>query len=236
MAVLDPGFHARAIGIATEMVADGALEAAGARGVLDRRFGVLDESTPHVFAHRVRSHLSFRSVWFRNAVRGAIGLAIAVAIAEITDAQHGFWVVLGTMSVLRSSAFGTGATTVRAVGGTAVGVVIASAIMLAVADHTALLWLLLPLGVFVSGIAPSMISFVAGQAAFSVTVIMLFNIVQPVGWKVGLTRIEDVAIGCGVSIVVGVLFWPAVRPRRSGAPCPTPSWRTRATWRTRWTG
>ena len=207
-AALDPGFHARAIGIATEMVADGALEAAGARGVLDRKFGILDESTTHVFAHRVRSHLSLRSVWFRNAVRGAIGLAIAVAIAEITDVQHGFWVVLGTMSVLRSSVFGTGATAVRAVGGTAVGVVIASAIMLGVADHTALLWALLPVGVFVSGIAPSMISFVAGQAAFSVTVIMLFNIVQPVGWKVGLTRIEDVAIGCGVSIVVGVLFWP----------------------------
>jgi hypothetical protein len=39
-------------------------------------------------------------------------------------------------------------------------------------------------------------------------VIILFNIIQPVGWRVGLTRIEDVAIGCGVSIVVGLLFWP----------------------------
>jgi hypothetical protein len=29
-----------------------------------------------------------------------------------------------------------------------------------------------------------------------------------VGWTVGLLRIEDVAIGCGVSLVVGVLFWP----------------------------
>jgi hypothetical protein len=39
-------------------------------------------------------------------------------------------------------------------------------------------------------------------------VIILFNIIEPTGWKVGLTRIEDVAIGCGVSIVVGFLFWP----------------------------
>jgi hypothetical protein len=39
-------------------------------------------------------------------------------------------------------------------------------------------------------------------------VVILFNIIQPVGWRVGLTRIEDVAIGCGVSIVVGLLFWP----------------------------
>jgi hypothetical protein len=39
-------------------------------------------------------------------------------------------------------------------------------------------------------------------------VVILFNIIEPVGWRVGLTRIEDVAIGCGVSIVVGLLFWP----------------------------
>ena len=86
--------------------------------------------------------------------------------------------------------------------------VIGSAIMVGIADHSVLLWVLLPLAVFIAGMAPSMISFAAGQAAFTLTVIILFNIIQPVGWKVGLTRIEDVAIGCGVSVVVGLLFWP----------------------------
>jgi uncharacterized membrane protein YccC len=80
--------------------------------------------------------------------------------------------------------------------------------MVGVADHTVLLWVLLPLVVFLAGAAPAMLSFVAGQAAFTLTVVILFNIIEPVGWKVGLTRIEDVAIGCGVSLVVGVLFWP----------------------------
>ena len=93
---------------------------------------------------RLVSHLSFRSVWFRNAVRGAAGLALAVAVVEVTDVQHGFWVVLGTLSVLRSNALGTGATALRAVGGTAVGFVVGSAIMIGVADHSALLWVLLP--------------------------------------------------------------------------------------------
>jgi hypothetical protein len=36
----------------------------------------------------------------------------------------------------------------------------------------------------------------------------LFNLIAPVGWTVGLLRIEDVAIGCGVSLVVGIVFWP----------------------------
>jgi uncharacterized membrane protein YccC len=52
------------------------------------------------------------------------------------------------------------------------------------------------------------ISFAAGQAAFTVTLLVLYNILAPVGWEVGLVRIEDVAIGAAVSVVVGFLFWP----------------------------
>jgi uncharacterized membrane protein YccC len=207
-ATLDPGFHARAVGIATEMVADAALEAAGADVEFDRRLGMVELSDPHPIARRVFSHLSFRSVWFRNAVRGGVALGLAVAVAEVTNVQHGFWVVLGTLSVLRSNALGTGATALRAVGGTTLGFIVGAVITVGVGDHTALLWALLPLAVLLAGIAPSMISFVAGQAAFTLTVIILFNIIAPAGWRVGLTRIEDVAIGCGVSIVVGLLFWP----------------------------
>jgi uncharacterized membrane protein YccC len=205
--VLDPSFHVRALGNATEMVADAALSAAGAQTVVDRTLGATD-TTPRTFGHRVVSHLSFRSVWFRNSVRGAAGLALAVAVVEVTDVAHGFWVVLGTLSVLRTNALGTGATALRAVGGTAVGFVIGSAIMIGVSDHTILLWVLLPVAVLISGAAPSMISFAAGQAGFTLVVIILFNIIEPAGWKVGLTRFEDVAIGCAVSVVVGLLFWP----------------------------
>jgi hypothetical protein len=205
---LDPGFHARVLGIATELVADAALEAAGAEPVSDRTLAMADESAPQALAHRLLSHLSFRSVWFRNALRGAVGLALAVAVVEVTNVQHGFWVVLGTMSVLRSNAVGTGATALRAVGGTALGFVVGSVLMIGIADHSVLLWVVLPLAVLFSGMAASMVSFAAGQAAFTLVVIILFNIIQPIGWKVGLTRIEDVAIGCGVSVVVGLLFWP----------------------------
>jgi uncharacterized membrane protein YccC len=205
---LDPGFHARWFGIAVGMVADATLEAAGGAPAYDRRVRMPGESVAQRFSQRLVSHLSYRSVWFRNAVRGAAGLALAVAVVEITDVQHGFWVVLGTLSVLRSNALGTGATALRAIGGTAIGFVVGSAIMIGVSDHTVLLWVLLPLAVLVSGIAPSMISFAAGQAAFTLVVIILFNIIDPEGWRVGLTRIEDVAIGCGVSVVVGLLFWP----------------------------
>jgi len=205
---LDPSFQARALAIATGMVAEAAVEAAGARSTRDRILGASEGDGSRPTWTRLGYYLSFRSVWFRNAFRGATGLALAVAVIEITDVEHGFWVVLGTLSVLRSSALGTGATALRAVLGTGVGVVIGSALMIGLGSHPEVLWLLLPLAVVISGTVPSMISFAAGQAGFTVVVIILFNIIAPSGWRVGLTRIEDVAIGCAVSVAVGLLFWP----------------------------
>ena len=60
----------------------------------------------------------------------------------------------------------------------------------------------------VAAYAPGAAPFAVGQAAFTVTVAVLFNLLVPVGWRVGVVRIEDVAIGCAVSLVVGGLFWP----------------------------
>ena len=84
--------------------------------------------------------------------------------------------------------------------------------MLAVGSDEALLWVVLPVVVLLAGYGPA-VSFAAGQAAFTVTVVVLFNLIQPAGWRVGLIRIEDVAVGVGVGVLVGVLFWP-----RGGGP------------------
>jgi uncharacterized membrane protein YccC len=153
-------------------------------------------------------HASVRSVWFRNSLRGAVGLAVAVYIAQRTGLQHGFWVVLGTLSVLRSNALGTGRSIVSALAGTAVGIVVGALLVIGIGTHEAVLWGVLPLAVFLAAYSPRAISFAAGQAGFTVVLFVLFNIIQPVGWSVGLVRVEDVAIGFAISLLVGLLFWP----------------------------
>lgn len=203
---VDPTYPSRMLAFATEMAADVAL-------------GTVPDHAGHGAVARARrslramlwsasSRLTFHSVWFRNSVRGAVGLSLAVAVAEATDVQHGFWVVLGTLSVLRSNALGTGANALRAVAGTVGGFVVGSVLLVALGPHLDLLWAVLPFAVLVAGVAPSAISFAVGQAGFTVAVVIVFNIIDPVGWKVGLVRVEDVAIGVLVSIVVGLLFWP----------------------------
>jgi uncharacterized membrane protein YccC len=153
-------------------------------------------------------HASVRSVWFINSLRGAFALAAAVAVADLSSVQHGFWVVLGTLSVLRTNAASTGSTALRALVGTAAGFVIGGALLLAIGSSSTALWVALPLAVLVASYAPGTAPFAVGQAAFTVTVAVLFNLLVPVGWRVGVLRIEDVALGCAVSVVVGLLFWP----------------------------
>ena len=153
-------------------------------------------------------HATVRSVWFTNSLRGAVALAAAVAIADLSSVQHGFWVVLGTLSVLRTNAAATGATAWRALAGTVVGFVVGALLLLAIGTGQTALWVALPLAVLVTAYAQGTTPFLVGQAAFTITIVVLFNLLVPVGWKVGLLRIEDVAIGCAVSVVVGVLFWP----------------------------
>ena len=230
---LDPGFHARALGIATEMVADAALEAAGADAVVDRRLGMADESAPHALRAPapLPSLVPLRLVPQRTARRRRAGPGGRGGRGHQRLRTASGW-CSGPCRCCARARSGTGATALRAIGGTAVGFIAGSVIMIGVADHSVLLWVLLPFAVLISGMAPSMISFAAGQAAFTLVVIILFNIIQPIGWKVGLTRIEDVAIGCGVSIVVGFLFWPRGATAALGRALSTAFAPARPTWPT----
>jgi hypothetical protein len=156
----------------------------------------------------LRAHMSIESVWLRNSLRGALGLALAVLVAQLTDVQHAFWVVLGTMSVLRSSALATSATIAWALLGTLAGIVVGGLLVFAVGGDQGALWAVLPLAVLLAAYAPQAISFAAGQAAFTLVVLVLFNLIEPAGWRVGLVRVEDIAIGAAVSLFVGILAWP----------------------------
>jgi uncharacterized membrane protein YccC len=115
--------------------------------------------------------------------------------------------VLGALSVLRSNALSTGQSAVRGLVGTTIGFAIGGVLVLLIGTSQGLLWVLLPIAILAAGIAPA-VSFTAGQAGFTVALLILFNIISPAGWQVGLVRIEDVAIGCAVSLIVGTLFWP----------------------------
>jgi uncharacterized membrane protein YccC len=210
---LDPGFRAQELGFAVSQIATNIELAAAAerRSWLERVRGRQPAgiaSTLTAAQERASAHVERHSVWLHNSVRGAIALGLAVWIAKRTGVQHSFWVVLGTLSVLRSNALSTGQNIVRGLLGTLAGFVVGAALVVLIGTNTTVLWLLLPPAILLAGLAPATISFAAGQAAFTVTLLILFNILAPAGWRIGLVRIEDVALGSALSLVVGLLFWP----------------------------
>ena len=75
----------------------------------------------------------------------------------------------------------------RALLGTAVGFVIGAGIVVAVGTDAALS-VLLPFAILLAGLAPATASFAAGQAAFTLTVLIVLNILAPEGWRIGLVR------------------------------------------------
>jgi uncharacterized membrane protein YccC len=213
VSALNPSFRAQELSYIVSQIAGNSEAAAAAerRSWLQRLLGMAPTALPGTLTaaqERAGAHLERHSVWLQNSLRGAAGLGLAVLVAELSSVQHSFWVVLGTLSVLRSSALSTGQNVARAIGGTAVGFAVGGVLVSLIGTDTTLLWLMLPVAILLAGLAPAAVSFEAGQAAFTLTILIIFNILQPAGWSLGLVRIEDVALGCAVSLVAGLLLWP----------------------------
>jgi uncharacterized membrane protein YccC len=213
IATLDFSFRAHELGFAALQIAANVDLAATAwqRGWADRLLGREPGALTAPLASardRAAAHLGRGSVWLHNSLRGAAGLGLAVLLADLTSLQHSFWVLLGTLSVLRSNALNTGQNAARAILGTVVGSVIGAGLLQLIGHHGTVLWFLLPVAILVAGIAPAAVSFTAGQAAFTVTLVVLFNIGQNPGWQIALLRVQDIALGCAVSVVVALFFWP----------------------------
>ncbi len=174
---LDPAFRAEELSYAVSVIARtaGLTAAAERRSWRERWLGRQPEGVPGTLSaarERITSYLEPHSVWLHNSLRGAAGLGLAVLAARLTGVQHSFWVVLGALSVLRSNALNTGQDAVRAILGTVAGFIVGAALIVGIGTNTTLLWFLLPLAVFLAGVAPAVISFAGGQAAFTLTLVI----------------------------------------------------------------
>ena len=150
---------------------------------------------PLAAAHeRAIAHFEPHSVWLHNSVRGAVGARARRARRE-HDRRAAL--VLGRLRhALRAALERAQHGPVRRardrsepVVGFVVGAVLARAHR---HRHDAALDPA-PVRRPVRGHRTCRISFAAGQAAFTLTLLILFNILQPAGWRLGLVRIEDVA-------------------------------------------
>jgi uncharacterized membrane protein YccC len=171
-------------------------------------FWYATRSTASLWYMRIRGHLTPRSVFFQNAVRLALGLAAARLIAGLLDLSHGFWVLLATLTLMRTSVAATRAAVIPAFVGTVLGGLIMAVILGLAGADSKIYEIAFPF-VLVLGLAAGPVAGpLVGQASFTLVVALLFAQIAPVTWRLAEVRITDVVLGGLLGAVIGLLVWP----------------------------
>ncbi|MFE5485806.1 FUSC family protein [Streptomyces sp. NPDC056527] len=201
-------------------VADAALALSTAAGLAVRgrlvdgaepavgRFWYARMRAPQLWWRRLVGNAGSRSVFFQNAVRISLALGAARAIAGLDTLPHGFWALLATLTLTRTTLGATWGSIRQAVAGTLIGALCTAGLLALIgADTTVYAAMLLPLLLITFTVGP-----VKGvgwaQAFFALVVSLVFAQLTATTWRLAEVRILDVLIGSAIGAVFGLLAWP----------------------------
>ncbi|MGW1780795.1 FUSC family protein [Streptomyces sp. NPDC002143] len=177
-------------------------------GLPREQFWYARTPTVRLFGIRLAGNLTRRSVTFQNALRTALGLALARLVAGSLDLSHGFWVLLAVLTLGRTTALATWSAVRAAVLGTLAGALAAGLLLIGAGDATE---------VYAALLVPMMLlAFTVGplegpawaQGLFTLVVSVAFAQLAPVTWRLAELRVVDVLTGSAVGLLCGVLAWP----------------------------
>ncbi len=154
-----------------------------------------------------RSHLAPRSAHLQSSLRLAVALAIARVAAGVLQLTHGFWVLLATLTVLRTSAADTRTALRPAVLGTIAGAAVSGGVMLVV-DAPVVYAIVLPITLMLAFGVGRLLGPVWQQALFTVLLTVVFAQLSPEGWRLAEIRLVDVLLGAVIGVLAGVAMWP----------------------------
>lgn len=198
---------ARILALATTVGVSGQLPA-GAEPLERRLFWFAAAGPARLWATRLTGQLTLRSVWFRNALRVAVALAVARALAGVLDLSHGFWVLLATLTLMRTTFSATRSAVGPALLGTLVGAGLAVPMLVVLGDDNVAMAVLLPVLILAALAGGPLLGPAFGQAGFTLTVAALFSQVSPASWSLAEWRILDVTVGAVIGVLAGLLAWP----------------------------
>ncbi|WP_329103398.1 FUSC family protein [Micromonospora sp. NBC_01699] len=160
-----------------------------------------------LYWERLRVHLTPRSVHFQGAARIALALSAARVVAGYLNLQHGFWVLLATLTLLRTSAADTRTTLGPAVIGTVCGAA-AGAGLLLVADRPEVYRGVLPVAMVLAFAVGPLLGLAWGQGFVTLLLTTLFAQIGPASLQIVQARFLDVVVGAVVGVLAGLLLWP----------------------------
>lgn len=174
----------------------------------DGPFGYATAPRSTLWRRRLACHLTPRSVHLQNALRVAVAMACARLLAGSLGMSHGFWVLLATLSLMRTWAVGTEAALRPAFLGTVAGAAVAALLLLLVGDVPAFYAAALPVVTLVGFTVGPLLGTAWTQAMFTLAFLLLFTQLAVPSWHLSAVRLLDVVVGGALGAVVSLLAWP----------------------------
>jgi uncharacterized membrane protein YccC len=153
----------------------------------------------------VRGHLSPASPILRHAVRLSAATALGIAADRFAPVQHGYWIPLVVLMVLRPETAHTYTRCVGRLGGIAVGIVVASLIAMVV-QMTGLAAVVLAALFLVLTFTVNPLGYPAVSAALAAAVVFLLDIDAAAAGATLEDRLFAVVVGGGLAVAAHVIF------------------------------
>lgn len=164
--------------------------------------GLLEQLTP-------------KSIIFRHALRLAVASAIAIAVYKFFRLEHGYWLIITVLVIVKPIFADTRKRALERVLGSVAGGIIAL-IIAALFQNIIILDILL---ILFSALAFSHVRTNYGFYALFLTpfVVLMIDTVIPGDWQVALVRILDTLIGGAIALIVSYLLRPPASFKQPGA-------------------
>ena len=159
----------------------------------------------------LRSHLTLKSPVFTHALRLALASAIAVALFRGFRLEHGYWLILTVLVIVKPDYADTRKRVYERVFGSILGGLLAIALALFVRNVVALDILLVLFARLAFSHSPR--NYGLYTLFLTPFVVLMINIAAPGDWQVALTRIFETIGGGALAWMVALLL----RPREENA-------------------
>jgi uncharacterized membrane protein YccC len=140
-------------------------------------------------------------------IRLMLCVGVAAVTSEVLPLQRSYWVVLTVAIVVKPDNGSVFARAVQRGIGTIVGAVLGAVILAAVPYGP---WLLFPMAVLAAGRPYGQLRNYGLAVAFQTPmVVLLIDLLAPVGWRLAEERLIDTLLGCAIVLLVGYAPWPS---------------------------
>ncbi|RKF25477.1 FUSC family protein [Micromonospora globbae] len=160
-----------------------------------------------LYRRQFQAHLTLGSPPFQTALRLSVALAAARVVAGVLSLMHGFWVLLATLTVLRTSAVDTRTALRPAVVGTVAGAIV-SGLLLHFVGQLVIFAVALPVTMLLAFTLGRLAAPAWAQAAFTLVLTFVFAQLSSGGLQLAEVRLLDVLLGTAIGVLAGLLMWP----------------------------